>query len=339
MCPAGRARRPGGISPERSVKSTRDVSGRPGGANEAMLFSAQPRSGQHPPSYGGGSRVPMRTPTQGLRAGDTAPAHDQHRAPPFPGDSDPVLTADFAQTASALMSAGTVTGTLQQVVDLAVATIEGCAFAGIFLIDGGRGNHEGAHRSGRGRDRRPHTATSEGPSSMPSPRRPSSMPTTSRTTAGGRPFGPHARQSGIRSVLAMRLQADTERGTLNLYARYPRAFGVDRPGQGTRPGCRSPGSPSRPRRRGTRGARRRQTSTGRCSSLEADRRGHEDPHGRERINTSSRRSTILHRASQHPQHQAPRGSPESRRYRRRAHRPVRRRHRRSSIRQPPIPGG
>src|SRR5580704_7850392 len=54
-----------------------------------------------------------------------------------PDDATAQLTADFSQTASALLSAGTVMGTLQQVVDLAVATIDGCDFAGIFLLEGG----------------------------------------------------------------------------------------------------------------------------------------------------------------------------------------------------------
>ena len=39
----------------------------------------------------------------------------------------------FSETAQILFSAGSVTETLASVVDLAVATIEGCDFAGLFL--------------------------------------------------------------------------------------------------------------------------------------------------------------------------------------------------------------
>ena len=53
--------------------------------------------------------------------------------------SDPVadLTVNFSETAQILFSAGSVVDTLSSVVDLAVATIEGCDFAGLFLIEDG----------------------------------------------------------------------------------------------------------------------------------------------------------------------------------------------------------
>src|ERR1700678_621500 len=54
-------------------------------------------------------------------------------------ESDPVsdLTINFAETAQILFSAGSVVDTLSSVVDLAVATIEGCDYAGLFLIEDG----------------------------------------------------------------------------------------------------------------------------------------------------------------------------------------------------------
>jgi hypothetical protein len=54
-------------------------------------------------------------------------------------ESDPVadLTVNFSETAQILFSAGSVVDTLSSVVDLAVATIEGCDFAGLFLIEDG----------------------------------------------------------------------------------------------------------------------------------------------------------------------------------------------------------
>ena len=52
-------------------------------------------------------------------------------------DSDPTfeLAADFSETARILFAAGSATDTLAQVVALAVATIEGCDFAGLFLLE------------------------------------------------------------------------------------------------------------------------------------------------------------------------------------------------------------
>jgi hypothetical protein len=46
------------------------------------------------------------------------------------------LTDNFAETARILFSAGSVADTLKEVVNLSVATIEGCDFAGLFLLEG-----------------------------------------------------------------------------------------------------------------------------------------------------------------------------------------------------------
>src|SRR5665213_2202168 len=47
------------------------------------------------------------------------------------------LTDNFAQTAQMLFAAGGVTETLAQLVESAVATIEGCDYAGLFLLESG----------------------------------------------------------------------------------------------------------------------------------------------------------------------------------------------------------
>ena len=47
----------------------------------------------------------------------------------------PELAPNFSETARILFAAGSVTDTLAQVVELAVATIEGCDFAGLFLLE------------------------------------------------------------------------------------------------------------------------------------------------------------------------------------------------------------
>jgi len=45
------------------------------------------------------------------------------------------FVVSFSETALILFSAGSVIDTLASVIDLAVATIEGCDFAGLFLVD------------------------------------------------------------------------------------------------------------------------------------------------------------------------------------------------------------
>ena len=45
------------------------------------------------------------------------------------------LVTNFSETARILFAASSVTDTLAQVVELAVATIEGCDFAGLFLLE------------------------------------------------------------------------------------------------------------------------------------------------------------------------------------------------------------
>ena len=52
-------------------------------------------------------------------------------------DSLTELSRSVSQAAGALFAAGTVTETLTSVVELAVATIEGCDYAGLFTMDAG----------------------------------------------------------------------------------------------------------------------------------------------------------------------------------------------------------
>lgn len=136
------------------------------------------------------------------------------------------LTARFSETAGALFSAGSTKGTLQRVVDLAVTTIDGCDWAGIFVLHGDAVTTAVytdpvvvdldllQHQSGEGPCL---DAIAEGGAFYAEdlsdePRWPV--------------YGPAAVDAGTRSLLAIRLQATDLTGALNLYARYPRAFGV-----------------------------------------------------------------------------------------------------------------
>jgi len=163
----------------------------------------------------------VATPTLGSE-GAMADTED----PNIVDDAAVELTARFSETARALFSAGSVADTLQRVVDLAVETIEGCDFAGIFLLEGDAVTtpvHTDPvvievdalqHRCGEG-------------------------PCLDAITDGGMlyaddldgdarwpRFGPQATAAGVRSVLALTLPGGGAHGALILYARYPQAFGV-----------------------------------------------------------------------------------------------------------------
>jgi GAF domain-containing protein len=136
------------------------------------------------------------------------------------------FAASFSETAQILFSAGTVIDTLTGVVDLAVATIEGCDFAGIFLIEGDVVTTP------------VHTdpivvevdalqqQTGEGPCLDAIAQRVVLYGDDLETDLRWFRFAPQAVRVGIRSVLALPLAANSQLGALNLYARYPGAFAV-----------------------------------------------------------------------------------------------------------------
>lgn len=137
--------------------------------------------------------------------------------------------AEFSDTARALFAAGGVDETLARIVGFAVSTIEGCDYAGIFLI------HDDVvttpvhtdqivaeadaiqHATGEGPclDAITHGSVFYADDLVEAPRWPN--------------FGPRATELGMRSLLAIPLLEDGTLGALNLYAGYPNAFGaVDR---------------------------------------------------------------------------------------------------------------
>lgn len=142
------------------------------------------------------------------------------------------ITMSFSATARTLFLAGGVTDTLQAVVDLAVATIDGCDFAGIFLLAGDSVTtpvhtdplvieiDAAQHRWG------------EGPCLDAIADEGSIYADDLADDTRWPRFGPEATSSGIRSALAVGLSNNGTRGALNCYARYPRAFGVIDRGKG-----------------------------------------------------------------------------------------------------------
>ncbi len=136
------------------------------------------------------------------------------------------LTDNFAETARILFAAGRVSDTLREVVTLSVATIEGCDFAGLFLLDGVAITTpvrtdpiveliDGfQHDSGEGPCLEAiaegsifYAADLDGESRWPQ-------------------FSHRAAGAGVRSVLALPVSPNHSLGALNLYARSPIAFGV-----------------------------------------------------------------------------------------------------------------
>ncbi len=136
------------------------------------------------------------------------------------------LTDRFTESARVLFSAGAVADTLQRVVGLAVETIDGCDFAGIFLLDGNTVTTpvhtdpivievdalQHRYEQGPCLDAVADDSTQYADDLADDTRWPL--------------YGPEATAAGVRSVLALSLSARGTKGALNLYARYPQAFGV-----------------------------------------------------------------------------------------------------------------
>ena len=122
------------------------------------------------------------------------------------------LVVNFTQVAQRLFLAGGVELTLQAVVDLALTSIEGCDFSGIFILKAGRAALQLRLGEGPGLDAMTERTTFYAEDLNGDPRWPT--------------FGPQAAEAGVRSLLALCLTGDGTMGALNLYARYPLAFGA-----------------------------------------------------------------------------------------------------------------
>jgi GAF domain-containing protein len=136
------------------------------------------------------------------------------------------LTSNLSQTMRELYSAGSVSDTLMQVVELAVTTVAGCDCAGIFVPDGTQVKAPvSSDPLVTELDRLQHEM-GEGPcldaTSLGSPFYAEDLSDDERWPN----FGSKATLLGIRSLHALPLRFNGTPGALNLYARYPNAFGV-----------------------------------------------------------------------------------------------------------------
>jgi hypothetical protein len=136
------------------------------------------------------------------------------------------MTAEFSEAAKILFAEDSVDATLGQVVGLAVATIEGCDLAGVFLVEGGvvttRARTSPLVVDVDGLQHR----TGEGPGldavTLGTPYYADDLGEEPRWPR----FSSQAVAAGIRSVFAVPLSVDSPVGALNLYAQLPGAFGV-----------------------------------------------------------------------------------------------------------------
>lgn len=145
-------------------------------------------------------------------------------------EEDPAATlaSDFSEAARILFSAESVNDTLAEVVHLAVATIEGCDFAGIFLVEGGVITTPVHSHAMVGEIDALQHQSGEGPCLDAIANRTSFYADDLGEDLRWARFGPEATARGMRSLLALPLSGNGA-GALNLYASYPRAFGaVDR---------------------------------------------------------------------------------------------------------------
>jgi GAF domain-containing protein len=136
------------------------------------------------------------------------------------------LAQGVAETAQALFNAGSVADTLDTVVNTAVSTIDGCDWAGIFLLDGDVVVTP-AHTDPivMEADSLQHLS-GEGPCLDAIAQRLAFYAEDLTIDPRWPGFAALAAEVGIRSVFALPLSSDAHPGALNLYARFPSAFGV-----------------------------------------------------------------------------------------------------------------
>ena len=141
------------------------------------------------------------------------------------------LENNFSRIAMELFAANSVGATLQQIVELAAQTIEGCDGAGIFLVHGSRATTAAATGELVKKLHQLQIHTKQGPcldaATLGTTFYADDLTEDSRWPS----FGPQAVAAGVRCVLAYSLSAERQ-SALNLYARLPAAFGATDRAQG-----------------------------------------------------------------------------------------------------------
>ncbi|MEY2581692.1 MAG: hypothetical protein QOE09_1541 [Ilumatobacteraceae bacterium] len=135
------------------------------------------------------------------------------------------LERGLADVARQLFAPASVAGSLQLTVDLAVATVDGCDAAGIFVLRSDRVTTAAASHPIVVELDELQFATNEGPCLDAIADGGPSYAADLMDDARWSRFGPEAARAGVRSILAFRL-SDQPVSVLNLYARMPAAFGA-----------------------------------------------------------------------------------------------------------------
>ncbi len=147
--------------------------------------------------------------------------------------ADPLAElSDTISGAFRLFSADSASKTLEEVVGMAVTTIEGCDYAGIFVVEGDSVSTPVSTDPVVIQLDAIQQRTEEGPclDAMVSGNAFYAEELADDTRWPS--FGREISAVGIRSLLALPLMLDGSAGALNLYARYPHAFGVIDRGRG-----------------------------------------------------------------------------------------------------------
>jgi len=140
-------------------------------------------------------------------------------------DATSELESNLSEVAVALFAPGTLEATLQRIVTLAVATVDGCDAAGVFLAEHGQVTTAAFTDPVVLVLDRLQIDTAEGPCLDAVAKEGTVYADDLATSQRWSQFGPAAVDAGIRSVLAFRLSA-RRASALNLYATMPAAFGA-----------------------------------------------------------------------------------------------------------------
>jgi hypothetical protein len=141
-------------------------------------------------------------------------------------DSFSDIAHDFSESARSLFSVGSVLEVSTKAVELAVANIEGCDFAGLFLMEGDVVNTPVSTDSIVAAIDALQHQTVEGPCLDAVTRGLIFYSHDLGSDLRWTYFAPQATRAGIRSQMAVPLTADRQHAVLNLCARRPNAFGV-----------------------------------------------------------------------------------------------------------------
>jgi GAF domain-containing protein len=141
-------------------------------------------------------------------------------------DSAIASAVAFTEVARSLFLAGSVEDILARAVDLSVVTIEACEFAGAFLLAGDSVSAQVGTDPIVDEVDALQLSIGQGPCLDAAAQKLTFYADELGTDPRWPEFGREAEAKGLRSLLALPMATDGTLGALNLYARYPQAFGV-----------------------------------------------------------------------------------------------------------------